>query len=177
MIIHCIILAVILSATAVPEGECILVNGSMGAGEWAESGSLYLDTDTEIRFQKNDENLFLAIVFHGPRHTGVDLYINSEQLTRMLHVSAALGEKVLVNNEWSEFDWGQNSWWTANQIGSIYEEGRQRFLEPDAFEFQMDRRELGTIVSLFVHLKRPEKMLPPGEAAESIEGWIQLNLE
>jgi hypothetical protein len=172
-----IILVVSLVATSVPNGRCILLNGSLGIGEWAESGTLRLDTDTEIRFHKNDESLFLAIVFVGPRHTGVDLYIHFDEGTRMLHVSSALGEKIFEENHWSDFKWGQNDWWSANQIGSIYEGGRQRFLEPEAFEFQIDRRELGANISLFIHLKRPEKLLPTGASAEGEEGWMQLKLE
>jgi hypothetical protein len=177
MAILSLMLAVSLVGTSVPNGRCILVNGSLGIGEWTESAALRLDTDTEILFHKDDENLFLAITFRGARHTGVDLYIHSGGGTRMLHVSSALGEKVLEDNRWSDFKWGQNDWWSANQIGSIYEEGQRRFLEPEVFEFQIDRRGLGANIRLFIHLKRPEKLLPSGASAEDKEEWIRLKLE
>ncbi len=139
-----------LATTPVPEGDYILINGSLGVEEWTDSGTMRLDADTEIRFHKDDDSLFMAIIFLGPRHTGVDLYVQSQGSIRMLHVSAALGDKILEGSQWSDVTWGKNSWWSANMIGSIYEEGRQRFLEPEAFEFQLDRCEFG-VYHQFVH--------------------------
>ena len=177
MLVVAYVLSATLAATPVPDGGYILINGSPGAEEWVDAGTMLLDPDTEIRFHKDDKSFFLAIVFLGPRHTGVDLYIQSRGNTRMLHVSSALGEKTLEDGQWSNFAWGQNSWWSANVIESIYEEGRQRFLEPAAFEFQIDRIELGADIDLFIHLKRPEKLLPPGGSVAAIEGWLRLGLE
>jgi hypothetical protein len=155
----------------------VLLNGLLGRGEWDRSASVRLDPQTEVRAHKNRENLFVAIVFLGPHHTGVDLYLRSRGRTRMLHVSSALGERALEQGEWSELSWGRNSWWSANVVGTIVEGDRQRFLEPEAFEFQLDRRELGPEVRLFVHLKRPEKLLPAGASEARTEGWLRLTLD
>lgn len=177
MTVFSFVLVAYLAATPVPDGGYILINGSLGIGEWADAGTVLLDPDTEIRFQKDDESLFLAIVFLGPHHTGIDLYLRSLETTRMLHVSTALGEKVLKEKQWSDVAWGQNSWWSANVIGTIVEGGRQQFLEPEAFEFQFDRRELGDDIRLFLHLKRPEKLLPTGASATISEKWVRLKLK
>ena len=75
------------------------------------------------------------------------------------------------------YAWGKNTWWSANVVGSIYEEGSMRFLEPGAFEFQIDRKELGQDLRLFLHLKRPEKYLPSGASVFTSEGWLKLDLE
>jgi hypothetical protein len=177
MTIAALILAATLTGISVPDGGCVLVNGFVDADEWHSSASVRLDQDTEIRVHKDGDNLFLAIVFLGPRHTGVDLYLRSGSQTRMLHVSSALGEKVLEKGRWSELSWGRNVWWSANAVGVIAEGDHERVLEPEAFEFQLARRELGSEVFLFVHLKRPEKLLPAGASAETTEGWVRLTLE
>ena len=177
MIIVALIFTACLAAMPVPDGGCILVNGLLGVDEWDDASSVRLDPDTEIRFQKDGKNLFLAIVFLGPHHTGIDLYLQSHGDTRMLHVSTAVGEKVLKDSQWSDITWGQNSWWSANVIGTIVEEGRQKFLKPEAFEFQFDRREFGDDIRLFIHLKRPEKLLPAGASAADSEKWMKLGLK
>jgi hypothetical protein len=166
-----------LTAVSVPDGGYVLVNGLLGDGEWDGSAGVRLDAETEMRVHKDNESLFLAIVFLGPRHTGVDLYLQSRARTQMLHVSSALGEKVLEKGQWSEFTWGRNFWWSANAIGMIVEGDRQNVLEPEAFEFQIDRRELGSEVLLFVHLKRPEKLLPRGASEAVTDEWVRLRLE
>ncbi len=177
MSIPVVLLAVALASIPAPAGGCILLNGLLGADEWTEAGVVHLDPETELRFDKDDDNLFLAVVFLGPRHTGVDLYVQSRGRTRMLHVSSALGEKTLVDGLWSDYVWGENAWWSANVVGSIFEDGSMRFLEPAAFEFQMDRRELGPDLRLFVHLKRPEKSLPSGASVDASDEWLSLDIE
>jgi hypothetical protein len=59
----------------------------------------------------------------------------------------------------------------------IFERDHQRVIEPKAFEFQLDRRELGPEVLLLVHLKRPEKLLPKGATETVSEGSLRLLLE
>lgn len=177
MTVFAFVLATCLASVPVPDGRCILLNGLLGVEEWADANVVRLDPDTEIRFQKDDESLFLAVVFLGSRHTGIDLYIQSSAGTRMLHVSTAVGEKVFIKDRWSEITWGQNSWWSANVIGTIVEGGRQRFLEPEAFEFQFDRSDFGDDIRLFIHLKRPEKTLPTGASANLSDKWVRLKLK
>lgn len=78
------ILAAFLATTPVPDGRYMLLNGSLGVGEWADSCTVRLDSNTEIRFHKDDESLFVAVVFLGPRHTGADLYLQSGGGTRIM---------------------------------------------------------------------------------------------
>lgn len=171
-----LLLSAILASIPSFNGDCILLNGMLGPEEWKNADTVRLDPDTEVRFQMDDENLFLAVVFLGPRHTGIDLYIDSREARRMLHVSTALGEKVYQKDQWSDMTWGRNSWWSANVIQTIVEEGRQRFLEPEAFEFQINRSDLGDDISILLHLKRPEKILPAGASEVTSEKWLKLKL-
>jgi hypothetical protein len=170
------VLSILMATATIPDGSCVLINGLVGEDEWERSASILLDAETELRVHKDPERLFLGVLFKGPRHTGIDLYLKAEGGTRMLHVSSALGDRMMQHGEWSEIVWGRNSWWTANPIGSIVEEGKQRFLEPQAFEFQIDRAALGDSVRVFIHLKRPEKRLPPEASEDREDGWLLLDL-
>jgi len=172
-----VMLAAVLAVTSIPDGGCVMVNGLMGEGEWDSSLAVELDTTTVMHVHKNAGYLFLALEFLGPRHTGIDLFLESGGRMRMLHVSSALGEKSFEDGQWTDFSWGSNTSWTANVIGSIYEDGKTRFLEPDAFEFQIDRRELGGDCALFIRLKRPGKVLPEGASEAGRDTWIRLELE
>ena len=172
-----LILAITLAPLSVPEGRYILVNGMLSAGEWDASASIRLDPETEIKAKKDRESLFLAVVFKGPRHTGVDLYLKSAGKVRMLHVSSALGEREFREGQWSEVKWGRNHWWAANPIGLVSEEGKQRVIEPEAFEFQLARAQLGRDVEIYLHLKRPEKRFPAGASQDATDRWLRLTLE
>ncbi len=173
--IRTLIMLAALAAVPVPDGNYVLVNGTIGPGEWDRARAVALDAETELRVMKDRRSLFLAIVFKGARHTGVDLYVRSGGRVRLLHVSSALGEKDLTAGEEAEVAW-RNDWWTANGIGSVFEDGKMRWLEPEAFEFQLARIRLQTVIDLFIHLKRPEKRLPTGAVLEKPEGWLRLGL-
>jgi len=146
-----------LGAVVRTKGRYILVNGMISNGEWDRAASIQLDPETQIRAKMDRESLFLAIVFEGPRHTGVDLYLKSAGKLRLLHISSATGQKEFRDGQWSEMKWGRNHWGTANIIGHIVKEGKTSPLEPEAFEFQLARAELGRDVEVYLHLKRPEK--------------------
>lgn len=172
-----VLLAAILAVHSVPDGKCVLVNGLLGPEEWNDSATVRLDGTTELRVHKDEDHLFLAVAFLGPRHTGIDLYLKSNDRTRMLHVSSALGEKERSGKDWSDYEWGSNTWWAANTIGSIIEDGKKRSLAPEAFEFQIDRRALGPEIRLYIHLKRPEKLLPKGASKGDEGNWLLLKFE
>ncbi len=170
-------LVFVLAKLAVPDGPYILVNGQCGNDEWRGALQVALDRETELRVQKDPRHLFISIRAKASAHTGVDLYVKCRNDTRMLHVSSALGERILKDGQWSDIDWGKNVWWTANPVSLIMEEGQQKALAPECFEFQLARSELGSAVSLYVHLKRPEKRLPVQATPDSSEHWLQLKLK
>jgi hypothetical protein len=171
-----VLLALIVVIQAIPDGRYVLINGHIGSGEWDSSLTVPLDDKTELRLKKDRSSLFLAVVFKGPHHTGVDLYLKSAGRTRMLHVSSALGEKELRSGEWSEMNWGRNTWWTANTVGLINEQGKARPLAPDAFEFQISRQEIGRNIDLYLELKRPDKRLPSAASPDSADQWLHVKL-
>lgn len=171
-----LLIAAALAPILVPGGRYVLVNGLLGKGEWQSSVSIPLDEQTELRAQKDSSSLFLAIVFKGPRHTGLDLHVKCRDDVRMLHVSSSLSECVFRGGAWSDTVWGRNQWWTANPVCVVFENDKQRVVEPEAFEFQLDRLQLGREVALYFHLKRPEKRLPTDASPDSTDQWVRLTL-
>jgi hypothetical protein len=183
MLLETTLLAYLLTAApaspppAVPAGRYVLVNGFLAPGEWDDALAVPLDAETELRIKQDDRSVFLALVFKGPRHTGLDLYWSAGGPPEMFHVSSALGERHGKGGTWSEMEWGTNRLWTANPIGLISGDGGQQILQPEAFELQIDKARLGGLdLRLFVHLKRPEKTLPAGATPEKPESWLAVPL-
>jgi hypothetical protein len=172
-----LLIAAALAPIAVPDGHYVLVNGLLGKGEWQSAITVPLDEQTELRAQKDSSSLFLAIVFKGPHHTGLDLHVKCRDDIRMLHVSSSLSESVFRESKWSDTAWGHNQWWAANPVCVVYEDGKQRVIEPEAFEFQLDRSQLGREVALYFHLKRPEKRLSADASPDTTDHWVRLTLK
>ena len=162
---------------AVPSGRYVLINGLLAPSEWDDALAVPLDPETELRIKQDDRSVFLALVFKGPRHTGLDLYWSTGGPSEMFHVSSALGERHRKSGTWSEMEWGTNRLWTANPVGLISGGGGQQVLAPEAFELQIDKARLaGLDLRLFVHLKRPEKTLPAGATPEKPGSWLAVPL-
>jgi hypothetical protein len=165
-------------SVAVPRGTHVLVNGRFASHEWADAAALTLDAEHELLVKRDENWLYLAVRFLGPAHTGLDLFLASEDgRQRRLHVSSALGDSTFSEGAWSEMRWGENDAWTANAIGSVVEEGRTRFLAPAGFELQIGLGLLhGSTWRCRLHLKRPESKLPPGAGSDRPGTWLSLVL-
>lgn len=156
----------------------MLINGMLGGGEWDHAAEVNLGWDTRLLLKEDGLYLYLAVFSPSRRHTGLDLYLADADGPRIrLHVSEALGDAPFLDGRWGEMRWGENRGWTANMIGGVVEEGVTRFLAPEAFEFQIDLELLGPEPwYAFVHLKRPELMLPEAASLEDPHSWAVLDL-
>jgi hypothetical protein len=161
------------SATA---DTLVLINGMLGEGEWAGATQTQLGRDTNLAVKRDHEFLYIALFSPLRRHTGLDLYLADADGPRIrLHVSGALGEASFLRGGWEELRWGENRQWTANMIGGVVETGVTRFLAPEAFEFQIHLDMLGAEPwRCFVHLKRPELILPEGASVDHPDSWALL---
>lgn len=152
----------------------VLVNGSIHDHEWDDAAVVTEQSDVELRVKRGGDWVYLVVILHGPKHTGVDLYLSSGKAVRVLHVSSALAQRRLgKNGTFTELAWGKNRLWTANAIGLIMEGDKTSVLPPTAFEFQIHRSLLpaGTWRAR-VHLKRPEVIVPPDTTAEAPDNWF-----
>ena len=165
-----------LAPIAVPAGPYVMVNGSLGPGEWRSCVRIPLDASTELWAQRDARSLFIAVVSRDTSHTGLDLHVRCRDGLHLLHVSSALGEGVFRGGTWSALEWGHNRWWTASPVCVIVTDGAQHVEPPEAFEFQLERSRLGRETALYVHLKRPERRFPAGASPDDPERWVRLTL-
>jgi hypothetical protein len=160
----------------VPDGPYILINGIPDSLEWRSSAVVRLSNTVQLRAHKDARSLFLAVIFHGQRHSGIDLFVHTRDTVHELHVSSVLSERRLADGMWFGFRWGNSPWWTANPVGIVMEADTQRVLAPEAFEFHLDRRVLGDDVRIFLHLKRPTRLLPREATEVDPSTWLRLRL-
>jgi hypothetical protein len=165
---------------AVPYGPGILPNGFIGDNEWQSPGTARHEMDQGvILYLSQDTNyIYLGIHSADTQHTGIDLYVKSDKSCRMrLHISSACGQSQRCDSDFSDLEFGENRLWASNVVESIYEDGKTKFLDPDIFEYQIDKAMLpGKSLQMMIHLKRPEKIVPTGADPESLEGWYQFRL-
>jgi len=168
----------------------VMVNGKFSPGEWNYPPVFraYTDNGVDIRVQQDSLFVYIGLNDYAPgiydgdldtNHTGIDLYIDDmDGNLRLLHVSTAFGESELKDSAWSEMKWAENHDWTACLTQSIYEEGKQKFIGPENFEFQISKRMIsGKAFRMMSHYKRPEKIAPSGAKPDSPETWLFIELD
>ena len=83
----------------------------------------------------------------------------------------------MYDSGWGEITYGPPEFWSSNIVESVFEDGRMKFIPPEVFEFQIDKSQLPSrTFKLMVHLKRPEKWIPPKADTLSSHEWIEVEL-
>jgi len=91
----------------VPSGKHILVNGKFPGHEWNDAFKKQVAEDLRLYLKQDEKYLYIGIEFLKEKHTGIDLYLaDSPGNHRMLHISAALGEKEFVDSLWRDTVFG-----------------------------------------------------------------------
>jgi hypothetical protein len=163
----------------IPTGKHIMVNGKFPGDEWNDALKKPMDEACLIFLKQDEKYLYIGIEFLKEKHTGIDLYLaDSPGNRRMLHVSSALGEKEFVDSLWRDTVFGQNYLWTGNVINMYFEDGKNKIVEPDGFEFQIDKKMFpGKQWYVMMHFKRPEKIYPTSATDLDITRWFRINLD
>ena len=177
--IHLIFIKTYSSEISIPFGSNILPNGKFSKNEWTDADSCLLGDSIKFCLKLDEEFVYLALKFLQEKHTGIDLYLaDSETNLKNLHISSALGERNFKDNKWEKFGWGENIFCMGNSIGSVFADGKMTYLDPDGFEFQIDKTMFKRKTwFLRIHLKRPEYIFPISTENNNIENWFWINLE
>jgi hypothetical protein len=188
----------------VPEGNGrpILTDGIFTPGEWDDAIKIQIRPDIQLLLKKSAGFVFLGLKYSPFTLSVVDLFISPDgQAVRQLHVSAQLGERLLVGaagpGEDPPFIWGATSDWYANEIRwdakraeALMKEGKDAgeaqqaaLYRYDGFEFQIRRSKFGTDEWL-IRLESPMPpdwskpvVFPEGTSPASIQGWLKLVLK
>lgn len=159
-------------------GANILPNGKFAHGEWGDATDVKLPDKLNIFMKQDSLYLYVGVQFIDTMHTGIDLYIaESKSSRKKLHVSAALGEMDFTDVAWSDWKWGANDLWVANSVGQIVEDGKQKVVPLEGFEFQIHKSLLpGKKWLTFLHLKRPELIFPTDGTQDNVINWMMIEL-
>ncbi|MEW6365390.1 MAG: hypothetical protein AB1714_12240 [Acidobacteriota bacterium] len=154
----------------------VLINGRFGSGEWDETGAPEVEDRLLLILNQDRHYLYLGIRFLREMHTGIDLYLaGSSGTPRKLHVSSALGEAEFAAGVWGDIQWGKNALWSANSIGLISENGAQKVVPLEGFEFQISKSLIaGPSWRLFLQLKRPDMKFPKDANPDSTSTWLAI---
>jgi len=192
------------TAVRVPEGNGrpILVDGVFSPGEWDDAVKIEIRPGLQLLLKKNGGFVFLGLKYSPFTLSIVDLFISPDGKTvRQFHVSAQLGERLLVSaaggGENPPFVWGDTVDWYANEIrwdagkaqaltkeGKDAGEAQQAALyRYDGFEFQIRQSKFDTEEWL-VRLESPwppdwdkPVVFPEGTSLTSTKGWLKIVLK
>ena len=117
-----------------PYRSAPLLNGLIGETEWTYPAAHEAEWDAGIIWLRNDSQfVYLCIAPSDTVHTGLDLYLdNLAGDIFMLHISSAHGQRFLSDSLWQQTTWGPAKLWTSNLIQSIFRDGRNVWLAPEA---------------------------------------------
>ena len=125
----------------------ILIDGQIGNNEWSGANKTIIKKGVNLYSLQDAHFLYLSVQYDTSVYTNYycDLYIElGNDSTLNLHASQQLGERLLLGNEWTEsepeFQWGQISDWTANQIN--FDRKQKIYLPYQAMEFQISKNKL-----------------------------------
>jgi len=167
------------AATRSPDAAPVLINGHFGPDEWIEAGALKIEDRVLLCVNQDRHFVYVGIRFLKDMHTGIDLYVAAPgQTPKKLHVSSALGDAEFAGGTWGEIQWGKNLLWTANSIMLISDNGEQRVVSLEGFEFQISKSLFsGPGWRLYLHLKRPDLKFPKDASPDSVDAWLEIGLE
>jgi hypothetical protein len=159
-------------------GLYILPNGKFGNTEWNDASVFDVKEKLKIFLKKDSIYIYIGLQFIDTMHTGIDLYLaDTSGFRKKLHVSSAIGEMDFKDGTWSDWRWGANDLWTANTIGQIIEDNKQKVVPLEGFEFQINKSILnGSKWFAYFHLKRPEFKYPENALEENVGTWFIIEL-
>ena len=160
-------------------GSPPLLNGIEGEKEWLDASEIeWADKTGSIKLKQDSLYVYLNIIDRDTVHSGVDLYLdNLAGAISMLHVSSAHGQRKMSGNILGEMEFGPQKLWSSNIVENIFVDGKMKFLSPDVFEFQIDKKQLPSRMFKFmIHLKRPERWIPSAVDTLSSREWIEVEL-
>lgn len=197
---HIILLSVALltscnnsSLTNIPSVSIatIQMDGFFGLDEWNKSKAIGISLDNTLYLMQDKNYFYLGIKISEDVGRYIDLYMDNDSIgTINLHASMQLGERQLTEN-WSdtipEWDWGNNSRWTANNVMAVSDSEEISFLESvaeyEGFEFQISKSKIsGKTIKIRLEIKdfegqASEIVFPLNSNRTKTEDWFLVALE
>ncbi len=168
-----------IDSLLVPQGLPPLLNGINGENEWLDANAIeWEEADGAVLLKQDSLYFYMCVDDYDTSHSGIDLFIdNMTGDMFVLHVSSAHGQKRMIDDTWGEMDYCSQELWTSNIVQNIFVDGKMKFLSPEVFEFQIDKKLLTSNTFKFIiHLKRPDKWYPESADTLSSNDWMEVEL-
>ncbi len=140
-----------INGTVVPRAAPPVLDGVIAPGEWEAAASEAFADGGQLFFQRDEQNLYLAIRASEPGTIAANVFLQLEDEIAILHTSAALGTAIYrkVADAWGQaqnFEWrcrstGQSESAQAERAQFLQEEGwlaaNGRMGTPNELEYQI----------------------------------------
>ena len=126
-----------------PKGKHVLLDGNCLDEEWKDSKQIEIGKNYKFKFKKTKNFAYFCIKPPKAQLFSAELYLSpKEKKAYTFHVSAKLGERELVGDNWNNFtqesNWWETNGWTANALRPK-DFKKPKFLPSKAIEFQISR--------------------------------------
>ncbi len=182
-----------LNSTDIPFSSKIniQIDGLFNKEDWSNSKVIELTSNNSLYLIQDKDNLFLGIQNKENVARYIDLYIDNESIgTINLHASMQLGERQLID-EWSdtipEWNWGNNTNWTANKVEVVSEDEKIPFIESlksyDGHEFQISKKKINNKkVKIRLEIKdfvgqADDIIFPINSERKRTDNWFMIELK
>ena len=107
------------------QGKMILLDSQKSTDEWTDAQTIVASDAVKLYFKQAGEFVLLAIDAPAQPYLWADVYLATGGEIYNLHASAMLGERILRNGEFTDWDWWNNKSWSAN-AGRILNSQKER---------------------------------------------------
>jgi hypothetical protein len=182
-----VLLMTLLCATAqaqesvrVPRGKAILIDGKFSPGEWQDSTEVALSDSVKLYVKASEQYAYVCVRLVKEKNFGVDMYLaDSTKEIHNLHVSAKLGERLLKNNAYPEWQWWNNRDWAAN-VSRVFSFDERKFLPDEVKEMQISRHRFKGkqwLAMFEIHASDGSQSFPAKAVNNQSTNWLRLEFK
>jgi hypothetical protein len=164
----------------VPRGKAILIDGKFSAGEWQDAAEKTVSDSVKLYVKTSEHYVFICVRLMAENSFFVDLYLStSNKEIHNLHASAKLGERLLKENDYPEWQWWNNRDWSAN-VSRVLSFDERKFLPDEVKEFQISRERFkgNQWLTMFeIYTGGTAKAFPTNTTNKKTENWLLLEFK
>jgi hypothetical protein len=159
----------------VPRGKAILIDGKFSPDEWRDSAEIGLSDAVKLYVKASEQYVYVCVRLVKEKNFGVDMYLSdSTKEIHNLHVSAKLGERLLANKQYPDWQWWNNRDWAAN-VSRVLSFDEKKFLPDEVKELQISRHRFKGrqwLTMFEIHASDGSQSFPAKAANTQTANWL-----
>jgi len=168
----------------------ILLNGRCDEPQWMKAAEVRMSNDSRVLLLHDRDYVYFCAVPAPGDGAAFDIFVGHEDRTIQLHVSAQVGERLLVGNAEPPWDWNNHKGWYGIPTPLVALErgpdGRThaRYLQESDRETAVSKSRFGRLpwkvrlsVTSFGQGKAHSAEFPVSSTLDSQAGWVELRGE